>query len=103
MDIDENGIEYIVLLKPLTPLRSIIVILLLVKTNKSLVALQVINISSLSLNNLVKSGSWSLKFTNVPIGVSTYNIKNQIPEDILEKLPTEEDINLHIDLPEDSD
>lgn len=46
---------------------------------------------------------WSLKFTNVPIGVSTYNIKNQIPEDILEKLPTEEDINLHIDLHEDSD
>lgn len=46
---------------------------------------------------------WSLKFTNIPIGVSTYNIKNQIPEDILEKLPTEEDINLHIDLHEDSD
>ena len=45
---------------------------------------------------------WSLKSTNVPIGVSAYNIKNQIPDDILDKLPTEEDINLHLDLTEDS-
>ena len=45
---------------------------------------------------------WSLKSTNVSIGVSAYNIKNQIPDDILDKLPTEEDINLHLDLTEDS-
>lgn len=45
---------------------------------------------------------WSLKSTNVPTGVSAYNIKNQIPDDILDKLPTEEDINLHLDLTEDS-
>lgn len=41
---------------------------------------------------------WSLKSSNVPIGVSTYNIKEQIPSDILDKLPTEDDINLHIDI-----
>ena len=35
---------------------------------------------------------WSLKSSSVPIGVSTYNIKEQIPSDILDKLPTEEDI-----------
>ena len=45
---------------------------------------------------------WSVKSTNVPTGVSAYNIKNQIPDDILDKLPTEEDINLHLDLTEDS-
>lgn len=41
---------------------------------------------------------WSLKSVNVPIGVSTYNIQEQIPTDILSKLPTEDDINLHIDI-----
>lgn len=46
---------------------------------------------------------WSLKSSNVPIGVSTYNIKEQIPDDILDKLPTEEDINLHIDIKDETD
>lgn len=46
---------------------------------------------------------WSLKSSNVPIGVSTYNIKGQIPDDILDKLPTEEDINLHIDIKDETD
>lgn len=44
------------------------------------------------------SVDWSLKGTNVPIGVSSFEIGKYVPNDILEKLPTEEDINLHIDL-----
>lgn len=39
------------------------------------------------------SVEWTLKSVNSPIGVSTY-----IVNEILEKLPTEEDINLHIDI-----
>lgn len=31
-----------------------------------------------------------------PIGVSSYKIKDYIPENILDKLPTEDDINMHI-------
>ena len=41
---------------------------------------------------------WSLQSTNVPIGVSTYKLNNQLPKNILDKLPTEEEINLHIDM-----
>lgn len=41
---------------------------------------------------------YSLKAINVPIGVSSFEIKKYIPQDILEKLPTEEDINIHIDI-----
>ena len=41
---------------------------------------------------------WSLKSTNVPIGVAIYNVKEQLPDEIMSKLPTEEDINLHIDI-----
>lgn len=39
---------------------------------------------------------WSLQSANVPIGVSTYKLNNQLPKNILDKLPTEEEINLHI-------
>lgn len=46
------------------------------------------------------SVEWSLKGTNLPIGVSSYELSKYIPQDILEKLPTEEDINLHINLEE---
>lgn len=46
---------------------------------------------------------WSLKSTSLPIGVSTYNIKEKIPDNILSKLPTEEDINLHIDIKEEDE
>ena len=42
------------------------------------------------------SVEWSLEGICNPIGVSSYKIKNYIPEDILEKLPTEDDINMHI-------
>ena len=41
---------------------------------------------------------YSLKSINAPIGVSSFEIKKYIPQDILEKLPTEEDINIHIDI-----
>ena len=44
------------------------------------------------------SVEWALESTNNPIGVSSYEIKNYISEDILEKLPTEEELNLHIDI-----
>lgn len=32
------------------------------------------------------------------IGVSSFEIEKYIPKDILEKLPTEEDLNLHINI-----
>lgn len=43
------------------------------------------------------SVEWSLKGTNLPIGVSSYELSKYIPKEILEKLPTEDEINLHID------
>lgn len=42
------------------------------------------------------SVEWSLKGTNSPIGVSSYNVGSNIPKEILDKLPTENDINLYI-------
>ena len=46
------------------------------------------------------SVEWSLEGVDNPIGVSSYEINKYIPKDILEKLPTEEDLNLHIDINE---
>lgn len=46
------------------------------------------------------SVEWSLKGTNLPIGVSSYKIDECMPKGILEKLPTEEEINLHINFRE---
>ncbi len=46
------------------------------------------------------SVEWSLKGINLPIGVSSYKLSEYIPKDILEKLPTEEEINLHINIEE---
>ena len=43
---------------------------------------------------------WSLKSTNVPIGVSTYKLKEQLPKELMDKLPTEEEINLYLDIDE---
>ena len=43
---------------------------------------------------------WALESINVPIGVSSYEVGNYISQDILEKLPTEEDLNLHINIRE---
>lgn len=44
------------------------------------------------------TAKWSLKSTNVPIGISSFELDKYISKDILEKLPTEEDLNFHIDI-----
>lgn len=44
------------------------------------------------------SVEWALEGTNNPIGVSSYEIEKYIPKNMLEKLPTEEEINKHIEL-----
>ena len=46
------------------------------------------------------SVDWSLKSSSVPIGVSSYEVKNILPKEVLDKLPTEEDLNLHINIDE---
>ena len=46
------------------------------------------------------SVEWALESTNNPIGVSSYEIERYLPKDKLEKLPTEDDLNLHIDVTE---
>ena len=46
---------------------------------------------------------YSLKSMNVPIGASSFEIEKNIPKDVLEKLPTEEDINLHLEIEEDGE
>lgn len=42
------------------------------------------------------SVEWALEGTNNPIGVSSYEIEKYIPKDMLEKLPTEDELNMHI-------
>lgn len=42
------------------------------------------------------SVEWALDFINVPIGVASYNVINKVQKDILDKLPTEQDINMYI-------
>ncbi len=44
---------------------------------------------------------YSLKGIDKPIGVSSYEISKYLPKNLEELLPTEEDINLHIDMEED--
>lgn len=44
---------------------------------------------------------YALRDINKPIGVSTYELQDYLPNDILKDLPTEEDINLHIDIKEE--
>ncbi|MBP3920739.1 MAG: DUF1016 family protein [Bacilli bacterium] len=46
------------------------------------------------------TAQYSLKGIDQPIGVSSYEITKFLPEDISKELPTEEDINLHIDIEE---
>ena len=46
---------------------------------------------------------YSLKSMYVPIGVSSFEIEKYIPKDVLEKLPTAEDINLHLEIEEDGE
>lgn len=44
------------------------------------------------------SVEYALKDINKPIGVSSYEISKFLPKDALESLPTEEELNLHIDI-----
>ena len=44
------------------------------------------------------SVEWTLEGTNNPIGVSSYNVINRLKKDILKKLPSEEDINMYINI-----
>lgn len=46
------------------------------------------------------TAKWSLKSTNVPIGISSFELNKYVSKDVLEKLPTEDDLNLHIDITE---
>lgn len=44
------------------------------------------------------SVAWSLKRTNLPIGVSSYKLNEYIVKEILDKLPTEDEINLYLEI-----
>lgn len=46
------------------------------------------------------SAQYSLKDINKPIGVSSFETSGVLPKDLLDKLPSEEDLNLHIDIEE---
>ena len=39
--------------------------------------------------------NWSLKSSKVPIGVSEFELEKYIPKEVLEKLPTKEDLDLY--------
>ena len=43
---------------------------------------------------------YALRDINKPIGVSSYELSQYLPADIIKELPTEEDLNLHIDINE---
>ena len=47
------------------------------------------------------SVEWALKGTNNPIGVTSYEVRNELPKEILDRLPTEEDINKFMDMDEE--
>lgn len=46
---------------------------------------------------------YTLKYINKPLGVSEYKIFNELPENLLKELPTEEEINLHLDIEEENE
>jgi len=48
--------------------------------------------------DLTRKGNYSLKDINKPIGISSYQLTNIIPKNILDHLPTEKELNLHIDI-----
>ena len=43
---------------------------------------------------------YALRNINKPIGVSSYELSEYLPKDVLESLPTEEKLNLHIEITE---
>ena len=43
---------------------------------------------------------YALRNINNPIGVSSYELSEYLPKDVLESLPTKEELNLHIDFKE---
>ena len=43
---------------------------------------------------------YALRNINKPIGVSSYELSEYLPKDIFESLPTEEELNLHLDINE---
>ena len=43
---------------------------------------------------------YALRNINKPIVVSSYELSEYLPKDVLESLPTEEELNLHIDIKE---
>ncbi len=46
------------------------------------------------------SVEYTLRDINKPIGVSSYELTKYLPKNLVEELPTEDDLNLHIDLEE---
>ena len=44
------------------------------------------------------SVEYALKDINKPIGVSSYELAKYLPSEIIRELPTEEDLNIHIDI-----
>ena len=44
------------------------------------------------------SAQYSLKDINKPIGISSFKTEDILPQNILDQLPSEEDLNLHIDI-----
>ena len=46
------------------------------------------------------TAQYSLRNIGSPIGVSAFETGKLLPEDIMEQMPTEEDLNLHIDIEE---
>lgn len=43
---------------------------------------------------------YTLKYINKPIGVSEYKIFNKMPKELVNKLPTEKEFNMHLDMEE---
>lgn len=52
----------------------------------------------LCINKDKISVEYALKDMSKPIGVSSYELSEYLPSEIIKELPTEEDLNLHIDL-----
>ena len=49
-------------------------------------------------NKSNKIVDYTLKYINKPVGISEYKIFDKLSNDLLKKLPTEDDINIHINI-----